>query len=576
MARSIWIRALWYDDNGIAPERFLRMKFFLLLFCDKMLRMQKIITTDWAQKNFSNFALRHRGLREEGAMYHRSFATVCCLIAAIGLISAPAGAKKKLYKEKKAVLEWLSQPEVMERFGKISDALWSYAELGLQEYKSADLLARTLEREGFRVEKGLAGMPTCFVATYGSGKPVIGILGEYDALPMISQKGRVPKRDPVLEGAPGHGCGHNTMGTAGIAAAIAVKRVMEQYGLKGTVKFFGSPAEEILVSRPYMIRAGLFDNVDVVIDNHASDKFGTRWGVSGNAAISVIFTFKGKTAHSAGSPWEGRSALDAVELMNVATNYLREHLFYTYRMHYVIIDGGEAPNVVPDHASVWYYIRNTDDRIEEMYQRVLNCAKAAALATGTELAEVRVLAAAHQKHSNRALAELIQENIELIGMPEWSEEEQAFARALQKELGKEEKGMPTEVDTLKGPEKPFVGGGSTDVGDVSLIAPTATVRFPGRVPGAIGHHWSTVACNYGSAAWKGLIAGAKAMAATAIDLLTRPDVLAKIRQEFEEHSSKHPYKSLLPENAKPPLDLNKEIMDRWRKLMAKYYEEPEP
>jgi len=219
--------------------------------------------------------------------------------------------------------------------------------------------------------------------------------------------------------------------------------------------------------------------------------------------FSTVFTFKGRTAHGAVSPWSGQSALDAVELMNVATNFLREHLFYTYRMHYVIIEGGEAPNVVPDRASVWYFIRNTDERVEEMYEKVINCAKAAALATGTELVSIRCLTALHQRHNNKSAAELFQKNIELVGMPEWSEEEHNFAKALQKELGKEEKGMPTEVDTLKAPDK-FVGGGSSDVGDVTLITPTATIRFPGAVPGAIGHHWSTVSCGYGSTAWKGL------------------------------------------------------------------------
>ncbi|KPL13729.1 MAG: hypothetical protein AMS23_10490 [Bacteroides sp. SM1_62] len=475
--------------------------------------------------------------------------------------------------EKQFALDYISRPEMFEKFGRISDAIWSYAELGLQEYKSSALLSETLEEEGFKVEMGLAGMPTCFVATYGSGQPVIGILGEYDALPMISQKALVPKQDPLVEGAPGHGCGHNTMGTAGIAAAIAVKNAMDEYDLKGTIKFFGSPAEETIISRPYMIRAGLFEGIDAVIDNHHSSRFGTSYGVDGNAVFSVIFTFKGKTAHSAGAPWSGRSALDAVELMNIATNYLREHLFYTHRLHYIILEGGEAPNVVPDKASVWYYVRNTDERVEEMYERVVNCAKGAALATGTELSDIRILTAIHQKHSNKALAELFQKNIELTGMPEWTEKEQQYARALQKELGEEEKGMPEKVDSLKAPSGKFVGGGSTDVGEVSLIAPTATIVFPGGVPGSIGHHWSTVAGNYGSLAWKGLNAGARAMAASAIDLLTLPHELASIKAEFEQYSKEHPYKPFLPDDATPPLDLNKELMEKWRYIMEDHYKE---
>ncbi|MDI6697779.1 MAG: amidohydrolase [Candidatus Saccharicenans sp.] len=473
----------------------------------------------------------------------------------------------KVSREKKFIIDWLGHKEQLEFFGRLSDRIWSYAELGLQEFKSSRLLADTLEQEGFTVERGLAGMPTCFVASYGRGKPVIGFLGEFDALPMLSQKGRVPKQDPLVAGAPGHGCGHNTMGTAAVAAAIATKKAMDRFGLKGTIKVFGSPAEEILASRPYMVRAGLFKDVDAVIDNHSSSDFGTAYGVSGNAVISAIFTFRGKTAHSAGAPWAGRSALDAVELMNVAANYLREHLNPAHRLHYVILEGGQAPNVVPDRASVWYYVRNTDEQLEAMFERVVNCARAAALATDTELAEVRVLSATHQFHGNRNLAELIQKNIELVGMPDWEAEEEEFARALQQELKSEVKGLPKEVKPLREPRDSFIGGGSTDVGEVTLVAPTATVRFPSNVPGAIGHHWSTVASVYGSIAWKGLNAGARAMALTAVDLLTRPEELKKIRSEFEEYMKTHSYKSFLPPGATPPLELNQALMEKWRSLL---------
>jgi aminobenzoyl-glutamate utilization protein B len=497
-----------------------------------------------------------------------SFSLILVLALAAGP-AAGAPAKPKIAKEKRTVLDWLARPETVEKFGRISDSIWGYAELGLQEFQSSKLLADTLEAAGFTVERGLAGMPTCFVATYGSGKPVIGLLGEFDALPMLSQKGRVAKKDPVVEGAPGHGCGHNAMCTAAAAAAIAVKEAMAAFGIKGTIKVFGSPAEEIVASRPYMIRAGLFEGVDAVIDNHSSDGFGTDYGVSGNALFSTIFTFKGKTAHSAGAPWVGRSALDAVEIMDVATNFLREHLPLAQRLHYVILEGGEAPNVVPDRASVWYYVRNTDEGLEDMYQRVVNCAKAGALAAGVELASMRVVSAIHQRRANKAAAELFQKNIELVGMPAWSDEEQAFAKALQKELGADEKGMPAKVDVLEAAKGEFVGGGSSDVGDVTLIAPTATITFPGAVPGTIGHHWSTVACFYGSTAWKGLNAGAKAIAASAIDLLTKPEELAKLRKEFEEYSKIHPYKPFLPADATPPNDLNKELMDKYRAALEK-------
>jgi aminobenzoyl-glutamate utilization protein B len=478
--------------------------------------------------------------------------------------------KAELYKSKKNALDFLTDPSVIEKFGKISDAIWNFAELGMQEFKSSALLIKTLEEEGFNVEKGVAGMPTCFVASWGSGKPVIGILGEFDALPMISQEPLNPQQKPLVAGAPGHGCGHNMMGTAAIAAAIAVKRSMQENNITGTIKFFGSPAEETVISRPYMVRAGLFRDVDAVIDNHASSDLATGYGVNGNALISAVFTFKGVTAHSAGAPWDAKSALDGVELMNIATNYLREHLFYTYRMHYVVTEGGEAPNVVPDRASVWYYVRNTDERLEAMYQRVLDCANGAALASGTKIDTIRILTGIHQRHSNKGVAEAIQRNIELIGMPEWTEQENEYAKALQKELGKDQTGFPLKFKTLKPPSDVQVGGGSSDVGDVTLVAPTATLNFPGEVPGAVGHHWSMVSCNFGSAAWKGLNAGAKVMAATALDLMTKPQVLSEIRKEFEEYSKKHPYKSFLPEGAKPPLDLNRELMEKYRDEMAKF------
>jgi aminobenzoyl-glutamate utilization protein B len=506
-----------------------------------------------------------------------NFSYLLINIVLINLLIYPVSAQKKieenylgkaeLYKAKRSALDYLGDSTVVYKYGAISDAIWNYAELGMQEFKSSALLIKTLEEEGFSVEKSVAGIPTCFVATWGNGKPVIGILGEFDALPGLSQKGLNPVQDPLVNGAPGHGCGHNMMGTAGIAAAIAVKKSMQQNNLQGTIKFFGSPAEEIVISRPYMVREGVFNGVDAVIDNHASTEFSTSYGVNGNAVMSVVFSFRGKTAHAAGSPWVGRSALDGVEIMNVATNYLREHLFYTYRMHYVVTEGGEAPNVVPDRASVWYYIRNTDDRLEEMYNRVLDCAKGAALATGTSLDTVMVITAVHQRHSNKGMAEIIQKNIELVGMPAWSEKEQFFAKALQRELGEKETGYSLKVKPLNKPVETEVGGSSSDVGEVTMIAPTATLNFPGGVPGEIGHHWSTTASGYGSAAWKGLNSGAKVIAATAIDLITKPELVEEVKKEFQESTRDHPYKSFLPAGAKPPLGMNKELMDKYDDLL---------
>jgi aminobenzoyl-glutamate utilization protein B len=498
------------------------------------------------------------------------------LLISILLLSASLYSQKKdqnwqgkadQYKAKEDVLKYLSDSLVIKKYGIISNSIWNYAELGMQEFKSSALLIKTLEDEGFKVEKGVSGMPTCFIATWGSGKPVIGILGEFDALPGLSQKANSPVRIPVVAGAPGHGCGHNMMGTAGVSAAIAVKKSMEQNHLTGTIKFYGSPAEETLISRPYMVRDGVFNDVDAVIDNHASSGFSTSYGVAGNAVISVVFTFKGRTAHAASAPWAGISALDGVELMNVAVNYLREHLFYTARLHYIIKEGGEAPNVVPDRASVWYYVRNTDERLEETYKRVLDCAKGAAVASGATLDTVTVLTAIHQRHSNKGMAEAIQRNIELVGMPEWTEQEQLFAKALQKELGEKETGYDSKIQPLKDPSLNDLDGSSSDVGEVTMVVPTASLYFPGEVPGSIGHHWSVVTCNYGPTAWKGLNTGARVIAATAIDLLTKPKLLEGIKKEFEVQSREHPYKSFLPEGAKPPLELNRVLMDKYREAM---------
>ena len=472
--------------------------------------------------------------------------------------------KADLYKAKKTLLDYLSESETIKKFGSISDSIWEFAELGYLEYKSSSILIKALEEEGFNIEKGIAGMPTCFIATWGKGKPVIGFLGEYDALPMLSQKPLATGQDPVVTGAPGHGCGHNMMGAAGVAAIIAVKKSMEMNHLGGTIRFFGSPAEESGGSRPFMVKEGVFNDVDAVIDNHAGGHYFTRYGVYDNALICAIFSFKGKTAHSAADPWNGRSALDGVELMNVATNYLHEHLYTTHRIHYVITEGGEAPNVVPDKASAYYYIRDTDDRIESTFKRVVDCAKGAALASGTVLDTIIIVNGMHQQHLNKGIAETLRRNMELIGYPEWTEEEQIYAKSLQKEMGVKETGYPVELEPLKLFYGQSGGGASSDIAEVSMVAPTATLTFPGQVPGSRNHHWSMVTCGYGTAAWKGLNAAAKVMAATAVDLLTKPELLAEIKNDFAEHSKKHPYKSFLPPGCKPRLHLNKELLDKYR------------
>lgn len=463
---------------------------------------------------------------------------------------------------------------LQEKFWRISDAIWSYAELAFEEYKSSQLLAHVLESAGFQVERGVAGMPTAFVATwsYGSGKPTIGFLGEFDALPMLSQKAGATKKDPVVPGAPGHGCSHNTMCTVQALAAIAFKEIMEKKGLSGTLAVFGSPAEEILSSRPFMVRAGLFKDVDVILDCHGDSTFKVAYGMEGTAMYSFIVTFLGKTAHAGSSPWMGRSATDAVELMHAGTERMREHLPVTQRTHWVTLQGGEAPNVIPDRASTWYYIRDLDENVESNFKWALACAKGAALMTQTTY-EVQTIAAIHQRFGNKHLAELVFENIKAVGKPEYTDEEEAYARALQMEAGFPAQGMDYPLQ-LASPDTEPLRGGSSDVGDVTLAAPTVTMRFPVRVPGSPAHHWSVVSTAKSSIAHKGITAGAKVIAFSAFDLLTDPFALAKIREEFSELTAKRPYRSFLPEDAQPPLGFYEALMEKYRLAMEKFYPNP--
>ena len=463
---------------------------------------------------------------------------------------------------------------IQDKYWKISDAVWSYAELGLEEYRSAALLADTLEASGFDVERGVAGMPTAFVASWrhGTGDPVIGFLAEYDALPMLSQKAESPQKDPLVAGAPGHGCGHNTMAAVQALTVTALKAYMERHDIDGTLKFYGSPAEEMLVSRPFMIRAGLFKDVAAVIDCHSYDSLKVQYGMEGLGMYSFTVSFKGTTSHSGSTPWLGRSAADAVELMHAATERMREHLPLSQRTHWVTLEGGEAPNVVPDKARTWYFVRDLDENIEGNFNWVMDCAKGAAMMTQTEH-EVQVLAACHQRFGNKAMAELIYQYIQMVGRPVYTENEEAFAKALQQHGGFPEKGLDYPI-LLETPENTPLRGGSSDVGDVTLVAPTSTIRFPTRVPGCHSHHWSTVACSIGSFAHKGISTGAKVAALTAYDLLTRPDLLANIRKEFEEQAAERPYQSFLPDDANPPLGWNKALMEKYTGDMEKFYINP--
>jgi len=468
---------------------------------------------------------------------------------------------------KEIALKWISEHE--SRIVEVSNKIWEFAELGLQEFKSSSLLSNELEAAGFTVHRGVAGMPTAFVASYGSGKPVIGIMGEYDALQGLSQK-PVSKKDPLIPGAPGHGCGHNIHGTSGMAAAIAAKTVMQVNRIKGTVKFFGCPAEESFSGKVFMVRDGIFKGVDTVLSHHPG-AMNTASLKSSNANNSVKFHFHGIASHAAASPEEGRSALDAIELMNIGANYLREHIPQEARIHYVIEAGGGQPNVVPAYARSWYLIRAPERaQVESIYNRVLDIAKGAALMTGTSH-KAEFIKGVYNKIPNRALGELVISNMHEIGTPKYTAEEETFAKEIAKTVPNEQK-----MEHLKKSKRPNweklmdvnmddsipdlwgdgdVNPGSTDVSDVSWQAPTMEFETAAFILGTPGHSWQNTAQAGMSIGHKSLIFAAKTMAASIIDLLTRPDLLEKAHEEFMNRLQGRVYVPPIPSDLKPPLDI---------------------
>ncbi|MGE5339979.1 MAG: amidohydrolase [Candidatus Omnitrophota bacterium] len=445
--------------------------------------------------------------------------------------------------------------QLSETLNDAAKKIWEFAEIHLAEYKSSKLLADLLEQNGFNIQPNAGGLPTAFVATYGTGQPVIGILGEFDALPGLSQKDYTLIQEPVTPKAPGHGCGHNLFGVGSAGAAIAIKTVMEQHHLKGTVKFFGCPSEETAEGKIYMARDGVFLGLDICLDWHPSDENDVSMETS-NALNNFEVIFHGKTAHAAGDPWNGRGALDAVELMDIGVNYMREHVPVTVRMHYVIADGGRAPNIVPDTARAWYFVRGKDrHEVEDVYARVLKIAEGAALMTDTTH-EIRFITGIYNYLKNNAIGSVMHQNLQLVNVPAYTPEEQEFAKQLQKKLGKKEQGMSTKIKPFTGP-KEYMGGGSTDAADVSWLVPTVslgTACMPMEIP---GHHWGVVACVASSLGYKGMQTASKVLAATAIDALTDPSVIKKAREEFKEKTKDFVYKSALPAGQKPPVVENK-------------------
>ena len=446
----------------------------------------------------------------------------------------------------------------------IVDSIFSFAELGYQEFETAAYVTGLLEKEGFRVQNGCAGMPTCFVAEYGSGTPVIGLMADIDGLPETSQKPGVAFHSPLIPNGPGHGEGHNAGQAVNVTAAIIAKQLMQRYNLKGTLRVYPGVAEELLGSRTYMVNAGMFKDLDVMLSSHISSDFTTAHGFpSGSGLVSTQYTFVGRSAHGAGSPWMGRSALDAVELMNIGWNFRREHLRPEQRSHYVIVHGGDQPNVVPPVATSWYFFREWEyQRILDMHTIGTKIARAAAEMTDTTVSE-RVLGAAWPGHFNKSLAEALYANIQRVGMPAWSEKDQELARAAQKMMKSEVKGLPKEAGKLVDAEAAGrVGGGSDDIAEVSWNLPTVVLRYPGNIPGMVGHHWSSGISMATPIAHKGATAGAKAHALTVIDLLTKPELVAAAKQDFAKQTETTKWQSLIPLDAKPPIHFNKEKMER--------------
>ena len=463
------------------------------------------------------------------------------------LLASSAGAAPKpapLSPQKKEVVASVERqrPDMV----RLADEIWGYAETALRETRSAKLLADHAEQHGFKVERGVAGMPTAFVATFGEGRPVIGIMGEYDALPGLSQKVQ-PSREALVADAPGHGCGHNLFGSASLGAAIAVKERIAAGATKGTIKFFGTPAEEAVGGKVYMVREGVFAGVDAMLVWHPSTE--TRADmVGGQALVDFEVTFKGKSSHAAFDPWNGRSALDGVELFTHAANLVREHVKPTVRIHYAITEGGNVPNVVPARAKVWMWARDfTRSGVEDVLERLRRAADGAALAAGVDV-EFRIQAGDWEMLINEPGAKLLDTNLRLLGAPAYTDEEQAWARALQKAAGVPEKGIDSSVGSLEGQVNE---GGSTDVGDVSWVVPTlhlSVATAPADIP---WHAWTSVAASGTSIGHKGMERAAKVMAATAVDLMTDPKALAAVQADFKKKTEGVTYKAWIPDGPPP-------------------------
>jgi aminobenzoyl-glutamate utilization protein B len=430
----------------------------------------------------------------------------------------------------------------------ISDKIWAYAETALRETKSSKELADYAEAQGFRVKRGVSNMPTAFTAEYGSGKPVIGIMGEFDALPGISQKAQ-PTKEALNVGAAGHGCGHNLFGAGSLGAAVAIKELMQQGKLKGTLRFFGTPAEEAVGGKIYMARDGLFSDIDVCLDWHPAAEIAASTQ-SSQAIIDFLVEFKGKAAHAAADPWNGRSAVDGLESFTNGVNLLREHVKPSVRMHYAIVSGGDVPNVVPEYAKVWMWIRDSKrSGVEDVFTRVKEIAKGAAIIAGVE-STVTVQTGDYEILVNRKGAEALQKNLEILGPITYTPEEIAFAKKIQEVQGGEQTGLNGKISPLK-ETKEHPNGGSTDVGDISWIVPEITLEATTAPANTAWHGWSVVACGGMSIGHKGMLLATKSLAMTMVDLFENEQLRKAVRAEFDQRKGKEVYKAYIPDGPPP-------------------------
>ena len=455
------------------------------------------------------------------------------------------------------------------------DKIFSFSELGFQEYESSKYLTGILKQNGFEIEESVSGIPTAWFAKWSNGDgPVIALGSDVDCIPKASQYPGVAYHKPIVDGAPGHGEGHNSGIPLNITAVLAVKKLMERENIGGTLILWPGIAEELVAAKAWYTRDGLFDNIDMCIFTHVSSNLSVSYGAArGTGLISVEYTFEGESAHSAGSPWRGRSALDAAELMNVGWNYKREHLHPLKRSHSIFTDAGDQPNVVPSKASIWYYFRDiTYKGIMEMYQEANDVAKGAALMTKTKM-KSRILGTAWPRHFNKTIAEIMYDNIKEVGLPIWSEKDQTLAIAVQKEVkSSRTKGLNTKLSSLGLPIKNPVSGGSDDIGDVSWTVPTVTLRYPSNIPGLQGHHWSNAISMATPIAHKGVTAGAKVEAMTIIDFLLKPQLLKEAKDYFNNVQRKNTiYKPMISMDDLPPIYLNKGKQKQFRTQLEKFY-----